>query len=85
MVFTHNMGFWPQRYAAIVVVAVTLVLADSSLGTWGSRMATRVRAGPGPGEVVAGAARAAAGRGAVVSTCPDEGSRFKARPRFEAS
>ena len=31
MVFTHNMGFWPLRYAAIVVVAAALVVADSSL------------------------------------------------------
>ena len=63
MVFTHNMGFWPQRYAAIVVFVVTLVLADSSLVVGQQDGDAPRQGGAGPGEVVA-AAGARARRGA---------------------
>ncbi len=63
MVFTHNMGFWPQRYAAIVVVAVTLVLADSSL-VLGQQDGNPRQGGAGPrGGGGGGGARAGGARG----------------------
>ena len=63
MVFTHNMGFWPQRYAAIVVVAVNLVLADSSL-VLGQQDGNPRQGGAGPrGGGGGGGARAGGARG----------------------